>query len=295
MTDWLTGLMILSVIQGVFEFVPVSSSGHMKLMSRALGLELGFNEVGVVLHFGTVCSILVFFWVKVKEVFWVKVKEVFGGRVKEVFGGYREYGLRFWESEVGLIGVGFLSTVVVIWAIGKELERIEDGLFWSGGAYLLNSLILFSPFFFRRRLKRRLKRKLREEGVRSMGLKEAILIGGFQGLSTLPGISRLGVTFVTGIWLLMGKKKSIEYSLFLSLPVVIVGAILEFRVLMGLSGRLGGDWMGLLGGVMVSFLMGYGTLWTLMKFIEAGKFHYFGYYSLGLSIMMMGFKLLGGI
>ena len=283
MTDWLTGLMILSVIQGIFEFFPLSSSGHMKLMSEVLGLELGFGEVGKVLHFGTVCSILVFFRVRAKEVF---------------FGWYKEGGFRIWGSDFGLIGLGFLSTVGVVWGIGKELERIEDGLFWSGGAYLLNSLILFSPFFFRRRLNRGLNNGLRGEGVRSMGLKEAILIGGFQGLSILPGISRLGVTFVTGLWLLMGKKKSMEYSLFLSLPVVIVGVILEFRVLMELIGSSWWEWMGLMGGGVVSFWIGYGTLWTLMKFIEVGKlygrFYYFGYYSLGLSLMLMGYKVLKG-
>ena len=207
---------ILGIIQGLTEFLPVSSSGHLAIVANLLD----YNEPGLLLeasvHIGTVIAILVYFRKRIGLLIGGLVTNntaPLGSALASVSG----YSPR---RIVGLLGISFLCTGVVAMITKGWATSAFDNPAFVGVLFFITALILVSTRFIRSQSS--------NADLLGFGIKVAILIGVLQGLAIFPGISRSGITIVAALWAGQNNQVSAEYSFFLAIPTIIAASIYSF-------------------------------------------------------------------
>lgn len=254
---------VLGAIQGLTEFLPVSSSGHLVLFQNLFGLQEPELLFDICLHVGTLLAVLIVFYREILEI--LKALFQIPGRMKTA-GGFMQLCQADPSIRMALlIVVGSIPTAV----IGLLFKEITDQLFGSitvvGCMLLVTGTLLW------------LTRRIRGEG-RSVGqatVKDALIIGTVQGLAILPGISRSGSTIATALFLGVDRKLAGRYSFLLSIPA-IVGALvlglhtpeLHTTIPMGT----------IIAGSVVSALVGWLALVILLRVVDRGQLHCFAPY-----------------
>ncbi len=247
-------ILILAVIQGLTEWLPISSSGHLVIAQKTLGLNLPLI-FSVMVHVGTVVVVLV--------VFRKDIADIIKSLIKRDF-----------ETEEGrlalFIAVGSVPIALIGFAFHDFFESLFDNLLAVGSALLITGFVLF---FSEKRI-----------GNRKMGILDSLLIGLAQAVAIIPGISRSGVTVATGLLRKIDKATAFKYSFLLSVPAVIGAAVMESRELV--VGNV--DMVPLFLGAIISMLVGYVSLKLLQKIVMSEKFHLFAYYCwiVGLAIIL---------
>ncbi|MAI19723.1 MAG: hypothetical protein CMF28_00570 [Kiritimatiellaceae bacterium] len=244
-------VVVLAVVQGVTEFLPVSSSGHLVLGRELLGLEVGSGGMlEVVLHAGTLVSVVVFY----------------GARLRALLGGVvRGDGasLRY----VGLVGLGIVPAVGLGWVARDALGTVFDRPSWAGAFLMVTGGYLLLTHWAR-------------PVERALRVRSVVWIGLVQMLALLPGISRSGSTICTARLLGVSPKVAAEFSFMMSIPLLLGVVIFE-----GVSGwranAIGaGEARVLALGFVVAAGVGYGALRWLVLLLERGRFWRFGIYCL---------------
>lgn len=244
-------ILILAVVQGATEWLPVSSSGHLVLVqqvlnSSGLGLPLFFN---VLLHLATLFVVLIVFRTDIVEILRAVVH------------------LNF-ESEEGrlalFIAVGSIPTAAVGLLFGDVIESFFDDLLVVGLAFVTTGCVLY----------------VSQWGGNGRGLNflDAVLIGVAQGTALVPGISRSGFTISTGLLRRVKRQRVFTYSFLLLIPATI-GAFIKTGVSQWESLASDNiDAFGLVLGFVTAMIVGYIALKLLSKIVVRGKIHLFAYY-----------------
>jgi undecaprenyl-diphosphatase len=254
---------ILGTIQGLTEFLPVSSSGHLVLFQNLFGMHEPELLFDICLHVGTLTAVLIVFYREIFQILTALVQ--LPSRLRSA-GGIRN--LLAGDASIRmalLIAVGSIPTAV----IGLLFKEITDQLFGSltivGCMLLVTGTLLW------------LTRKIRSKGrpIERTRLKDALLVGLVQGLAILPGISRSGSTIATALFLGVDRKVAGRYSFLLSIPA-IVGALLlgldtpELHTTIPLTTIVAGS--------VVSALVGWLALVILLRVVDRGQLHRFAPY-----------------
>jgi len=250
---------ILGAIQGITEFLPVSSSGHL-LIGRSL-FDLKTNISGsfieVFLHGGTLLSIL-FYW---RKDLIIDVKEVFNGRYSTL------YNIMIGTIPAAIVGFLFKDR------IDSYLFNI-DNISYLSVSYFLLAIILF------------LTKKNISKGNHNILLKYAFIIGIAQSFAIIPGISRAGITIATALYIGINREDSTKFSFMLAIPILFVsffGSFIENYLLFSQSTMF---WP-LIVGFFSSFIVGYLSIGFLVNTINKDKLWYFSAYCLSLSFMLI--------
>ena len=250
--DWIEAL-ILGLVQGLTEYLPVSSSGHLAIGSYLFGIEGEENlAFTVAVHVATVLSTLVILW---KEIDWI-----FRGLFKCEMNAETKYVLNIVVSmiPVGIVGVFFKDYVE---------EVFGSGLVIVGCMLLLTAALLTFSYIAKPRKKE------------NISLRDAFIIGLAQACAVMPGLSRSGSTIATGL-LLGNKKESLaQFSLLMVIPPILGEALLD--VVKGLKGEeaFGGiDMMPLAIGFIAAFVSGCIACKWMINIVKKGKLIYFGIY-----------------
>ena len=251
--DWIQAL-ILGLIQGLTEYLPVSSSGHLAIGQALFGMENGDENLmfTVAVHVATVLSTLVVLW---REIDWI-----LKGLFKFELNAETKYVLNILVSmiPVGIVGLFFKDYVEDIFG---------SGLLIVGCCLLLTALLLIFSYYARPR----------QRGFISM--KDAFIIGLAQAAAVLPGLSRSGSTIATGL-LLGNKKESLaQFSFLMVIPPILGEALLD--VLKAAKGEavMGGiDTVPLLVGFLAAFVSGCIACKWMINIVKRGKLIYFGIY-----------------
>ncbi len=193
---------ILGLVQGITEFLPISSSGHLVVMETLLGFHLPGITFEVFLHLATMLSVLVYFNKKVLEIF------------------------LNWKYLVAIL-IGSLPAAIVGVGFGDAIEKMFEGVGWVEFFFVLNGILLILGWKFRPDVRREL----------TWGM--AFLIGIAQALAILPGISRSGMTITAGVLLGLKREEAFKFSFFLFLPAVFGATLLKARGIGGFSVNLG--------------------------------------------------------
>ncbi len=255
----LWNVLILAAVQGLTEFLPVSSSGHLVLLEHWLGTAEGNVMLAVVLHCGTLGSVL-----------WVYRRELL--RLARLD---RE-GLRYLLA----LAVGTVPAA----AVGLLLDDLVDRLFASplatGAALLVTAAILWST----RSVRRAPDRAAAVWRPRSPGLGRALLIGAAQAVAITPGISRSGTTIAASLWLGLERGEAARFSFLLSVPAIggalLLGLLKEDWALPGGAGTP-------LAGLLVAFLFGVLAVRWTARAVRRRRFWLFSLYCLGLGLATM--------
>ncbi len=243
---------ILGIIQGLTEFLPVSSSGHLALMGSILGVQKEADlSFAVALHAGTVLSTIVVFY-----------KELW-----QLICGFFKFKLN-WETHfIFKIFVSMLPVMVVGFTIKDYIEELFVGNMWIVGAMLLltSALLYFST--------------IKKNGTKEIGYKEAFLIGIAQAFAVLPGLSRSGSTISTGLILGVDRKYVAKFS-FLMVLIPILGVSFLDLISGEFSSQSSAQTINIIVGFLTSFIVGLLACKLMIKLVQNGNLKWFVYYCL---------------
>jgi len=240
---------ILGTVQGLTEFLPVSSSGHLVIMKNLLGITSKGAELEIVLHLGTLLAVFIVFFKDLLKALSDKKLFLFIIVVTFITGIIGVFGNDFFE--------GLFSSVKAV-----AFAWIFTGIM----------LLLTKNFLAGKR--------------NSLNLKDAVILGLTQGAGIIPGISRSGITISTLLFRRVDKMTSFTFSFLVSMPVILGAAIIKAKEI---GFILSGQTLNLVVGFAFSFLSGIISIWLLKKVIDRAKFYYFGYYCIGAAIIVFLF------
>ena len=269
---------ILGFIQGVTEFLPVSSSGHLVLMKHYLDPGLTSDiSFDVVVHGGTLMAILIVYRKKIWDLLRYLFTEAPGRLCKEGFIPTA------WRDERGrlitLILVGSIPTAI----LGFSFQDLFENLFTNIVAVII-ALAITGTLLYSTRLIPESHR-----GKKELNWGSALLVGVIQGLAITPGISRSGSTISTGMWTGVGRCKAADYSFLLSIPAILGAFLLKIKDMVAGSGH---EFPSLAVGFVVSFVSGYVALRILLRFVRRGQLHLFAWYCWGVAaVSLLGILL----
>ena len=250
--DWLQAL-ILGLIQGLTEYLPVSSSGHLAIGSYLFGINGEDNlAFTIVVHVATVLSTFVILW---SEIDWI-----FRGLFKFKMNDETKYFLNIVVSmiPIGIVGVFFKDTVEDIFG---------SGLLIVGCMLLLTASLLTFSYFAKPRVKE------------NISWKDALIIGLAQACAVMPGLSRSGSTIATGLMLGNKKEKMAQFSFLMVIPPILGEALLDV-IKMAKGHNPFGDvsTIALAVGFVAAFVSGCLACKWMINIVKKGKLIYFGIY-----------------
>ena len=257
MTTPLFSTLLLALVQGVAEFLPISSSGHLTILQHLLGIREDNLLLTVVLHGGTLLSVLLFFRKRIWELFLSLLRLPF--RYKEV------------KPEERSTLLGLVVVTVITGAAGILFKDAIEQAFSSpavslGGLFFTGTLLLTTRFA--------------RERDRIPPLAHYILLGVAQSVAILPGISRSGSTIAVALLLGWLGAKAAEFSFLASLPAVAGALLLEIPKVQAFSNP------GLLLlGFLISFFVGLASIALLLRVLRKGSFPLFGFYCLSVALL----------
>ena len=204
----------LGIVQGLTEFLPVSSSAHLRIIPALAGWADPGAAFTAIVQIGTLVAVLLYFR---KDIFSI-VRAVVEGIVKRNPLGSTEARMG-WMIVAGTLPIVFFGLL-----FKSEIETSLRSLYWVSGALIGLALILSLA---ERNIKRRLEQDLPLKSMKEIGWKEALLIGLAQSVALIPGSSRSGVTITGGLFLNLSRETAARFSFLLSLPSVFAAAMLE--------------------------------------------------------------------
>lgn len=264
-------IIIQAIIQGLTEFLPVSSSGHLSVAQHFLGVEESTTLlISIVLHLGTLVAVFVAFW---KDI-WGLIKEFFLS-VKDIFTG------KFKWSEMNdsrrlmfmvIIATAMLIPVYFVKDFFTSMEGDSDIIF-EGCAFLFTAMLLFMSDACV---------KGRKTG-KDMKVKDAITVGLFQCVALFPGVSRSGSTISSGLFCGLTKETAVKFSFILGIPAILGGSVLEIKDAVSSGTELNIPLLAV--GFAVSAIVGILAI-NLVKFItKKNKFKIFAIYLIVIAVL----------
>lgn len=249
---------LLGIIQGITEWFPVSSSGHLVLSKNYLGIEPSLT-FDVFVHFGSAAVILFIFRKEVKRVLVAFFSSVAESKEEGLSSftktSYRKLALFI---IIGSIPTGILGLIISGFYEGPLSEPL-----FVGTALLITGLVLITTKFYHG-----------ERPQNDMNTMDALIIGTMQGLAAVPGISRSGFTISSSLIRGLKREVAARYSFLLFLPAITAAGLLKLNDL----GSTSIEYVPLLIGTATAMLVGYITIKALLSLIQKGKFYAFSIY-----------------
>jgi len=263
----------LGLVQGLTEWLPISSFGHLIVVQKLLGMQLPLF-FDVALHGGTIFALIVFF----RKDIWKILSSVFR--------------LDF-KSESGRLGLLVLAGSIPVALTGFFLYNTLVALFSDisliGAAFIATGFILYSTKFF----------KAGQRNWQELSFKDALFVGAAQAVSIIPGISRSGITISSALFRKIERQAAFVFSFLLAVPAIIGANAFElYKVTESASGSafdFGGNGFGvvvMLVGVAVAAIVGYLSLKLLRDVLNKGKIYLFAYYCWAVGALVLAYLYL---
>lgn len=251
---------ILGVFQGIAEFLPVSSSGHLVILERLFNLNSDNIAFEVSVHFGTLLSVVAIYYSDL----WKMIVSFFSGLFSKKFRS------NFQNDEYFRLAVFVVIATIPAGLVGVLFSDFIEDIFHSvrlvGVTLMITGVFLFLTRFV----------KIQN---RKLGEWNSVMIGVCQAIAILPGISRSGSTISAGLLCGISRTEAARFSFLLSVPAVLGATILEGKDAL-IPGSAALDWKILSIGLISSFVVGYLSLKFLLKIVQSRKFSWFAPYCL---------------
>jgi undecaprenyl-diphosphatase len=263
---------ILGVVQGLTEFLPISSDGHLAVTYRLMGSSpnLSFE---VFLHAATLIAMLTYFWsdiVRLLSSLLPKNRERSGDR-----------------KLVLLIAVATVVSAVVALALSDVVQPLSESMVAVALGFLGTTLLLVVAEVVD-------KRTRRLAGPEDLGLVKLGAIGLLQGLAVLPGLSRSGSTISGGMLFGLSREDAARFAFLLGIPIIALASAKDTVDILGGASHLPGTPVALVVGFAAAGLCGYGAIWGLLRFVKTHSLYWFAAYTgvLG-TVMLLGATVFG--
>ena len=259
---------ILAIVQGLTEFLPVSSSGHLVLGEALLGSHSFGNSIAfeLVVHLGTFLAVLVIFWkdiLNLGQVFFTRLAKP--GTWSSEYQHNNEFRISILML-VAMLPAGFIGLL-----LRDQISELFSQPFMVSIALIFTGSMLLSTMYFKK-------------SDKPIDLKKALLIGFAQALALVPGISRSGSTISMALGLGVKQEEAARFSFIMVLPLIVAATVLEFLDLLEVG--ISSDQVSiLLIGLIISFVVGVFRLKWLPQLLKRGKFHYFAWYCFTIALI----------
>jgi len=278
---------VLAIIQGVAEFIPISSSGHLIIVRRLLGWnelspahELTFD---VALHFGTLLSLLVYF----RRTWFQIVRAGLGGKVVRFSeAGSSDVNLTAAEQREERLLLWFLAMATIPGAIaGKLLEHSAEEYFREHILLIAGALILVALLMWWSE-----KTTPRKPALTGISLADSLIIGCAQATALIPGVSRSGSTITAGRFRGFTREAAVRFSFLLATPIIAGAALLKAHELHK-EGLPAGMHAPFLVGILVSAVVGYAAISWLIRYLQSNSLKAFIIYRIVAGLVVIALAL----
>lgn len=243
---------LLGTLQGITEFLPISSSGHLVIGQKILGISIAGNVFEVVVHLGTLGSVLIIFWPDILRL----IKSINSTAT---------------QKYIFAIVIGTIPAVIIGFLFKDVISEAFENIRVVAVALMITGIILLSTKFVKTKLK-------------DISISNGLLIGIAQAIAIVPGISRSGITIGLGMYLGIAPEKAAKFSFLLAIPAIAGAGFLTGLDIID-SSEPTIPWSVLIVGFLSSLLVGWISLKWLLGLIKSGKFHWFGVYCLLVGIL----------
>lgn len=271
---------VMGIVQGVCEFLPVSSSGHLAIFKQILGINTDTGLLfDVMLHFGTLVAIFIVYWKDVKELIVEGFKILFsiianiGLFIANIFKGkdnkksYYQICTTPYRRFVLLVIVSTIPTGIIGIIFKDFIEYASTTLIIPGLMLIITGILLLIAD----------KAKNGTITNDNASFKSAAIIGTAQGFATLPGLSRSGTTITSCLLCGYNKEFAVKYSFIMSIPAVLGSVVLELKDITTVS-ILSSEVYCYIVGMIVAGIVGYVCILTMLKIVRGKKFYGFSIY-----------------
>src|ERR1700723_3348759 len=279
---------VLAIIQGLGEFIPVSSSGHLIIIRRLLGWnelspanELTFD---VALHFGTLLSVLFYF----RRTWFQIIRAALGGKVVRFSeAGEADQNLTADEQREEHLLLWYFASVTIPGAIAGKLLEPWAGDYFRKQIYLIaTALIVVALLMWWAKKVSRLTKPLTR-----ISLTDALVVGCAQATALIPGVSRSGSTITAGLFRNMTRDAAVRFSFLLSTPIIAGAALVKAHELRK-EGLPAGMHAPFLIGILVSALVGYGAIAWLVRYLQSHSLKVFIVYRIMVGVVVIALAFL---
>lgn len=251
---------ILGLVQGLTEFLPISSSGHLVLFQRFFGLEEGAFTFAVMVHIGTLVAVFAVFW---KDIIDILKKP--------------------WQKLTWLIIVATVPTG----AIGLLFKDFFDRLFASGESLGIEFIATGFILWFADRVRQR------DKGIAEMSNFDAAFVGLMQGIAILPAISRSGLTIAGALFRGIDRETAARFSFLVSIPAIAGAALLDLKDVMEANQLSQLTGLPFIIGPVVAAISGYWAIRFMIRLLQRGSMKVFSYYVWALGAIVLVLQLTG--
>ncbi|HHV27288.1 undecaprenyl-diphosphatase UppP [Anaerosalibacter bizertensis] len=262
---------VLGIFQGITEFLPISSSGHLVVLQNFFGIKEGNLFFTEMLHFGTLISIFIVYFNDIIKI----IAEFF----KMLGQGIKNKKIRvtnIYQKMAILIILGSIPTAIIGLVFKDTFEKLYNSILAISIAFLITGFILWFVD----------KKSRGNKDIKDMNFIDSILIGIFQGAAIAPGISRSGSTIAGGLFRGLNRKLATEFSFLLALPATFGAGLLGIKEVIDTGSQTQFS-APLVVGVIVSTIVGVISIRILIKLLENEKLYYFSYYLWALGIILL--------
>ncbi|MDD4110741.1 MAG: undecaprenyl-diphosphate phosphatase [Clostridia bacterium] len=246
---------ILGLIQGIAEFLPISSSGHLTLVGKVFGLQNDIMLISVLLHFATLFAIIFTF----RKYIWELIKHPFS---KEAVNLY----------------IATIPTILIVVFLKTYLNNFFENSKLLPFGFLFTAMLLLLTYLI-------LGKKKEEQKVREMKKGSSLLMGFAQGLAVIPGISRAGTTICTGLLSGEQRKETTRFSFIMSIPIII-GSLIYELIFTDISGIATNIMIApLIVSFLTAFIVGIFSIRIMLKVMGKAKYYWFSIYLFAIAIV----------
>lgn len=245
---------ILGIVQGLTEFLPISSSGHLLVFENLLGFKSGGMFFNVLMHVASLLAVVIIFWKDIVKI----LKNPLGKDMQKII-------------------IATIPTVVIALIVNYFFDDYALN-FFVGFGFLISSIIIFVTSI--------LQRKKQSVVCKELNLKKSFIVGIVQGLAVFPGISRSGSTICAGLIQKVEREECASFSFIISILVILGGMI--FELVGGIKNGFGNvDALSCVFGFVCSFIVALFSIKIMMKIVKNGNWWGFSIYLLLLSIVVL--------
>ncbi|MGB4767718.1 MAG: undecaprenyl-diphosphate phosphatase [Candidatus Saccharimonas sp.] len=268
---------LLGIVEGVTEFLPVSSTGHLTIVEKLLGYEIdapGITAFTAVIQIGAILAAVLYFWKDIVRIAtaWCK------GIVNATNRDSADYRMG-WYVIIGSIPVAIVGLL-----FKNEIETVLRSMWFVVGGLIVWSIVMFVAD----------RKGTQNRAERDITWKDALIIGCVQCLSLIPGVSRSGATIAAGLFRGIDRVTATRLSFFLGIPALVAaGGLQAVTHASTISHTVG--WGATIAGIVTSFVVGYLSIAWLIKFVSHHNFTPFVIYRIALAIVIIGLLTSGVI
>ena len=282
--NWLHAV-LLGIVEGITEFLPVSSTGHLNIVEKLLGYEInsaGMTAFTAVIQVGAILAAIIYFWADI-----VRIITAWFRGIKARFKGLDNQQAR--QNPDYTLGWGIILGSIPVAAVGLLFKDFIEGpvrslwviagalIIWSGTMWIAD------------------RQQSLTKGMKDVTVKDALIIGAFQALSPVfPGISRSGATISAGLFLKFDRVTATRLSFYMGIPSLVAAGLLEAVTEAGtISNTVG--WTPTIIATVVSGIVAYATIAWLLRFVSSNKFTSFLVYRVLLGLIIIALVSAGTI